>query len=447
MNGIFISYRREDAAGHAGRLFDRLAARFGKDSVFMDVEGIEAGVDFVETIEGAVGRCAVLLAVIGRNWLNGKDAQGRRRLDDPQDFVRLETASALGRKVRVIPVLVEGARMPGADELPEDLRGLARRQALELRDSRWEADIQALIGVLERVLAPAASPTAPPRQTSEREGRKRAAWAWQGGAAALLLIGAVAGYRLWPDERAAIPEKPATPIATQTEPRPAAAQPDTPPTAAPQIAPVPQPATQSPAAKRSATAKPAPPDATLATAPVTTPAEAAGPAVRPPAKAKPEAAVAVPAPARTIAIVTLGEPTFRDFWEGERKGPYSAKIAGLYRSVLREVAAGGIEFKINADPERTSRELERALREGKALCESTGASSVFVALVEEPMTTSRAESAYWPDLRLTAIVCDSGKRYDLRDRLSPRNQDGFPFERDMADTMEKFARERSHLLQ
>jgi len=116
MNGIFISYRRDDSAGHAGRLFDRLVARFGKRAVFMDVEGIEAGVDFVETIEMAVGGCDVLLAVIGRSWLDSRDSEGKRRLDDDQDFIRLETSAALARNVRVIPVLVEGARMPRAAE-------------------------------------------------------------------------------------------------------------------------------------------------------------------------------------------------------------------------------------------------------------------------------------------------------------------------------------------
>jgi hypothetical protein len=238
MNGIFISYRREDAAGHAGRLFDRLAARFGKDSVFMDVEGIEAGVDFIETIDAAVGRCDVLLAVIGRGWLSSQNSQGKRRLDDPQDFVRVETASALARKVRVVPVLVEGAQMPVAEELPEDLRGLTRRQAVELRDSRWEADIQALIGVLERVLEPT-SPTAPIGGSDGKE-RKRAAWAGKAGAAALLFVGAIVGYQLWPRERAAIPATPAAPPAvTQAEPM----LPTAPKTEPPQTSEAPRPET------------------------------------------------------------------------------------------------------------------------------------------------------------------------------------------------------------
>jgi hypothetical protein len=157
MKGIFVSYRREDSAGHAGRLFDRLAERFGKDTVFMDVEGIGPGTRFAEVIEKAVGACDVFLAVIGRHWLDCKDREGRRRLDDPQDFIRLETGSALARNVRVIPVLVEGASLPQRHELPEELQELTERQAIELRDTHWNDDIEALIAKLE----PGAKP--PPR--------------------------------------------------------------------------------------------------------------------------------------------------------------------------------------------------------------------------------------------------------------------------------------------
>ncbi|HSB73403.1 MAG TPA: PASTA domain-containing protein [Candidatus Methylomirabilis sp.] len=173
MPGIFISYRRDDAAGHAGRLFDRLSQHFGRSRVFMDVAGIEAGVDFVEAIERAVGSCQVLLVMIGRQWLAATDERGRRRLDDPHDFHRLEVSTALSRNIRVIPILVEGTRMPVAADLPEALARLARRQAVELRDSRWDADVQDLIGALDKALAPAAplarepdttdSAAAPPR--------------------------------------------------------------------------------------------------------------------------------------------------------------------------------------------------------------------------------------------------------------------------------------------
>lgn len=147
---IFISYRREDTAGHSGRLFDRLREQFGRDHVFLDMVGIEAGVDFVERIDKAIGSCDVLLAVIGREWLNCRDKEGRRRLDNPDDFIRAEISSALQGNVRVIPVLVEGAEMPSADALPEELKRLTRRHAVEIRDSRWDADIEALIAALRK---------------------------------------------------------------------------------------------------------------------------------------------------------------------------------------------------------------------------------------------------------------------------------------------------------
>lgn len=137
-HGIFISYRREDAAGYAGRLYDRLAGHFGAERVFMDVEGIEPGADFVEAIERAVGSCEALIVIIGDEWLSAESA-GRRRLDDPADFVRIETATALARGIRVVPVLVEGAVMPRADQLPADLAPLTRRQAVELSHKQWDA--------------------------------------------------------------------------------------------------------------------------------------------------------------------------------------------------------------------------------------------------------------------------------------------------------------------
>ena len=153
MSRIFISYRREDSAGHAGRLFDRLGRHFGAANVFMDVSGsIEPGVDFVEAIDQAVGSCSALILVIGDEWLSCADAQGRRRLDDPDDFIRLETATALERNIRVMPVLVQGAKMPGAEDLPENLRGLARRQAIELSDTRWDFDVEKLVAALRKVL-------------------------------------------------------------------------------------------------------------------------------------------------------------------------------------------------------------------------------------------------------------------------------------------------------
>jgi tetratricopeptide (TPR) repeat protein len=150
---VFISYRREETAWQAGWLFDRLVDRFGRGQIFKDIDSIELGDDFVEVITAAVGSCDVLLALIGDRWLTIADGQGPARLEDPEDFVRLELEAALTRNVRVIPILVAGARMPRPDQLPPSLAKLARRQALELSPSRFESDTGRLLKVLERTLA------------------------------------------------------------------------------------------------------------------------------------------------------------------------------------------------------------------------------------------------------------------------------------------------------
>jgi hypothetical protein len=148
---IFLNYRREDAADAAGRLFDALAARFGDRQVFMDIDAIEPGVDFEEVVDQAVGTSDVLIAVIGRQWLTVTDAQGRRRLDNPDDYVRMELQAALDRNVRVIPVLVQGVEMPHSDELPDALKTLARRNAVDVSPTRWRYDIGRLTAALERI--------------------------------------------------------------------------------------------------------------------------------------------------------------------------------------------------------------------------------------------------------------------------------------------------------
>jgi hypothetical protein len=150
---VFISYRREQASGVAGRLYDRLADQFGEAQIFMDVASIEPGVDFTEVITRAVASCEVLLAVIGPGWLTAPDDAGQRRLDDPDDLVRLEVEAALARNVRVIPVLVEGAAMPRARDLPEDLSTLARRNAFVLHHETFRADAARLAGVLKPILS------------------------------------------------------------------------------------------------------------------------------------------------------------------------------------------------------------------------------------------------------------------------------------------------------
>ncbi len=151
MPTIFISYRRRgESAGYAGRLAAELRDHFGPDQLFRDIEKIEPGLDFVEVITSAVASCTVLIAVIGEDWLTAADSTGRRRLDDPQDFLHLEVATALGRNIRVIPVLVSDATMPRPEQLPDSLKALARRQAHEFSDSRWDYDMQQLIATLEK---------------------------------------------------------------------------------------------------------------------------------------------------------------------------------------------------------------------------------------------------------------------------------------------------------
>ena len=150
--GIFISYRRGTNTAHAGWLGAKLSEHFGSHKVFRDIDSIEPGLDFVEAIERALDSNEVMIAVIGDSWLTVADATGRPRLQNPDDYVRLEIATALEHNVRVIPVLVGEATMPPANELPDDLAALARRNAFELRDTRWNDDVESLIERLENVV-------------------------------------------------------------------------------------------------------------------------------------------------------------------------------------------------------------------------------------------------------------------------------------------------------
>ena len=137
---IFISYRREDAAADAGRLADHLSQRFGRDRVFLDVDAIDPGIDFVKTLHASLEQTAAVLIVIGPRWLSASGADGVRRLDSPGDFVRLEVEAALGRTIPVVPVLVQGARMPTAQDLPAPLAALATRQAVTLDYEEFHDD-------------------------------------------------------------------------------------------------------------------------------------------------------------------------------------------------------------------------------------------------------------------------------------------------------------------
>jgi hypothetical protein len=153
MATIFISYRRDDAGGYAGRLCDRLTARFGDDHVFMDIEDIQPGQNFVHSIESTIGRCDVVAAVIGPRWLE----MLAQRAQAENDFVRHEIATALARPITVIPVLVGGARMPEAAQLPPELSELSRLQAVEIRDDRFDDDMARLADALTATRARARS--------------------------------------------------------------------------------------------------------------------------------------------------------------------------------------------------------------------------------------------------------------------------------------------------
>ena len=149
---IFINYRRDDEKAAAGRLFDRLTQAFGRKCVFMDVDNIPPGVDFLKVLKDRLATCQVLLVIIGRRWLDIRDAQGNRRLDDPEDYVAIEIAAALLRGIHVIPVLIDGACMPRDFDLPVPLKALSRRNAVELRQEYFGRDSDALIAKIREIL-------------------------------------------------------------------------------------------------------------------------------------------------------------------------------------------------------------------------------------------------------------------------------------------------------
>ena len=178
MPRIFINYRRDDSAGYAGRIHDTLASAFGTDSVFIDIDDIKPGVDYVSTIEERIAGCDVMLTLIGHRWLDSQDASGRRRLDDPADFVRVEIERALARHIRVIPVLIGTASMPGQTDLPPDISQLATLEAIALSDSRWQYDMAQLVNAIG--------------ESAPRQRRISTRWALLALAAA-----AIAGAVLW----------------------------------------------------------------------------------------------------------------------------------------------------------------------------------------------------------------------------------------------------------
>jgi len=163
---IFLSYRREDTAAYTGRIFDALVEVFGEPAVFMDIDTIAPGQDFVQVIDDTLVRCEVALVIIGPNWLHSTDKKGSQRLFNDDDFVRMEIEGALTHNVRVLPVLVGGASMPAAAELPPSIATLSRRHAFEMSDRRWHSDMRDLVAALQRSTIPAASTPPPPEPPS-----------------------------------------------------------------------------------------------------------------------------------------------------------------------------------------------------------------------------------------------------------------------------------------
>jgi hypothetical protein len=151
---VFISYRRDDSSGYAGRLHDHLARGLGQDLLFMDVTAIPLGANFPKYIAEEVDKCGVLLAVIGPGWLDARDKEGCRRLDNPQDFVRIEIAAALKRDIRVIPILLEDTGLPKAEQLPDELKVLPLLNALNVRHASFDIDVDKLIRALKGTSTP-----------------------------------------------------------------------------------------------------------------------------------------------------------------------------------------------------------------------------------------------------------------------------------------------------
>jgi TIR domain len=222
---IFISYRRDDSEGEAGRLYDDLVRTYGDDSVFMDVAGIDPGSDFRKAIDDNVTSCGVFLAIIGPHWATVADETGQRRLDNANDFVRLEVASALARNIAVIPVLVHDARMPRPEQLPDPMKDLAFRNSVELSHARWNSDVQLLIKALKQYVSTDAATEAepvhatvpvqlpPPVASDAATGEKRSATPLIiGGVVAVVLIAVVAFFLFRPHH----PEGTVNPFGTTT---------------------------------------------------------------------------------------------------------------------------------------------------------------------------------------------------------------------------------------
>ncbi|MCC6612970.1 MAG: TIR domain-containing protein [Anaerolineae bacterium] len=171
MSRIFINYRRQDSEGYVGRLYDHLSSHFEPSDIFMDVEAMKPGVDFVRALEEAVVACDVFIAIIGPQWLTAESEDGSRRLDADNDFVRIEIESALKHDKVVIPVLVGRATMPLKRDLPETIAALAHRNAFELSHQRFAYDVEQLVRTIKSALLPV-KPATKARASSETLRRK-----------------------------------------------------------------------------------------------------------------------------------------------------------------------------------------------------------------------------------------------------------------------------------
>lgn len=252
---VFISYRRDDSAGHAGRVHDWLAHEFGANLLFMDVDSIPLGSDFIKVLREEVGKCDTLLAVIGRHWLDARDAEGKRRLDNENDFVRVEIATALQRDIAVIPILLDGAGVPKPEDLPADLQGLSARNGLDVRHGSFHVDMNRLIGALKartggpHALAEGAARPSEGATTSRRRGPLLIAGfvaiACAGAAVAWIAMtprGRIAPSTPAPNQQTAVPQPLPAPQASNSAPTSAPSQPvAAPPPAQQSLAPAPKP--------------------------------------------------------------------------------------------------------------------------------------------------------------------------------------------------------------
>jgi TIR domain len=216
---IFVNYRRGDDPGFTQALFGRLEQSFSPEQLFMDVDGIAPGQDFAHVLEQQVSECDVLISVIGKGWLDARDEKGARRLDNPDDYVRIEIESAISQDKLVIPVLVGDAQMPRFEQLPETLRPLARRNAVRLTHERFRTDTQSLIESLQREVQGNRQPRSDRKQRRKARGRGSFRRAALGSGMALVLM-AIVAILIWPGTKTKveIAQLPTAPVQSRASP-------------------------------------------------------------------------------------------------------------------------------------------------------------------------------------------------------------------------------------